>query len=159
MRKFSLSAVLVLIAFCSASHAGPATAETRTDSSGAPVGAAGAPAVPPEYQEEFKGVIAGSAIPPEDASFSCPEFKEGMKKDEDRIMQTMKGLAEAKKKGELGFFETLKGIWTLKSVVWVAVRGLTAPEWCMKEYDKENEQRSQAMIDEINAMTAEVKDK
>jgi hypothetical protein len=132
---------------------------TNIQSSNPPANVAGPSKLPPEFQEQFKDVMAASSIPPEGASASCPDFKKGLNSDMDNIMQAIRELAEAKKKGDLGVLATLKGMRVLKSVGWVAYRHVTGPEQCVKEFDKENEKRLEAMTKEINAMTEEIKDK
>ena len=127
--------------------------------SSVPANAARASKLPPEFLEQFKDVTDASSIPPEGASAPCAEFTEGLSRDWDTIMQTMRDLAESKKKGSLGVLAYLKGFWMLKSVAWVAFRHETGPEQCVKEFDKEYEKRFEAMTKEVNALTEEVKDK
>lgn len=175
MQKALLLAVLIVIAVCTPSHAEPrqytdekgftalpaqigTNATTTGQSSNAPVNVAPS-GLPPEVQEQFKDVAAASSIPPEGTSASCVEFKAGLNSDMDKIMQAIRDLAEAKKKGELGVLATMKGMWALKSVSWFAYRHITGPEQCVKEFDKENEKRFEDMTKEINALTEEVKDK
>lgn len=115
--------------------------------------------LPPEYKEQFKDIINSSSIPPEGSTASCSEFKSGLNKDVDKIMQTIRDLAAEKKKGELGILAKAKGMWALKSVGWVVYRMMNGQEQCVKEFGKENEARFEAMAKEINALTEEVKDK
>ncbi len=115
--------------------------------------------LPPEYKEQFRDIMNSSSIPPEGSSASCSEFKSGLNKDMDKIMQTIRALAAEKKKGELGILAKAKGIWTLKSVGWVVYRMMNGQEQCVKEYQKENEARFEAMTKEINALTEEVRNK
>lgn len=129
---------------------------TTIQSSNAPANVASPSKLPPEFQEQFKDVMAASSIPPEGASVSCAEFKKGLNSDMDKIMQAIRDLAEAKKKGYMGVIATMKGIWALKSVAWVAFRYVTGPEQCVKEFEQENEQQFEAMTKEIEAMTKEV---
>ena len=56
------------------------------ESVSAPANAARASKLPPEFQEQFKDVMAASSIPPEGASVPCAEFKEGLNRDWDKIM-------------------------------------------------------------------------
>lgn len=80
----------------------PATNETSVNttsrSSNAPANVTRASKLPPEFQEPFKDVMAASSIPPEGASVPCTEFKEGLNRDGDKIMQAVRDLAEAKKR-------------------------------------------------------------
>jgi hypothetical protein len=115
--------------------------------------------LPPEYKDQFKDIMNSSSIPPEGSTASCSEFKSGLNKDMDKIMQTIRALAAEKKKGELGILAKAKGVWTLKSVGWVVFRMMNGQEQCVKEFEKENEARFEAMTKEINALTEEVKDK
>jgi hypothetical protein len=130
------------------------TAQSDKDSGSA----AGPQKLPAEYEEQFKDIKAASKIPPEGASASCAELKKGLKEDFDKIMQTLRGLNEErkKKKGKLGVIETTKGIWALKSIAWFAYRLITGPEQCMKEFEKENEQQFEATTKEIEEMTKEI---
>lgn len=115
--------------------------------------------LPPEYREQFKEIMNSSSIPPEGSNASCSEFKSGLNKDMDKIMHTIRELAAEKKKGELGFLAKAKGIWALKSVGWVVFRMMNGQEQCVKEFQKENEARFEAMTKEINTLTEEVKDR
>jgi hypothetical protein len=114
--------------------------------------------MPAEYEEQFKDVKAASKIPPEGAAASRAELKKGLKEDFDKIMQTLRGLNEARKqkKGKLGVIETTKGMWALKSVAWVAYRMVTGPEECMKEFEQENKQQFEATTKEMEEMTKEI---
>jgi hypothetical protein len=172
MPKILVLAVLIAIAVCRPSHAeqssSPSSAlpeqnETGVDAhrgnSSAPGSGADPSKLPPEFQEQFKDVAAASSIPAAETSASCAEFKEGMNRDWDKIMQTIRELAEAKKKGELGVLDTMKGIWALKAVAWVAFRNATGSEQCVKEFEKENEKRFEAMTKEIETLTEEIKEK
>jgi hypothetical protein len=53
----------------------------------------------------------------------------------------------------------MKGIRALKAVAWVAFRNATGPEQCVKEFEKENEKRFEAMTKEIETLTEEIKEK
>ncbi len=136
----------------------PARSETAGDKNSQAVNA-GSSKLSQKFQEEFKDVIAASSIPPEGGTASCKEFKEGLKKDIDKVFQTIKELGEAKKKGTLGFSDKLKGTWTLKSLAWFLYRHETGPKQCVQEFDKENEKRLTAEAKEVEALTAELKDK
>lgn len=136
-----------------------AAIDAPTPNSGAPVHSSGPSKLPPEYAEQFKDVIDASSIPPEGGTASCAEFKEGLKKDMDKVMQTMRDLAKKKKEGTLGIGDTMKGIWTLKSVAWVTFRMITGPEQCVKEFEEENKEQHEADTKEIEAMTNDIKDK
>jgi hypothetical protein len=135
-----------------------ADSNTTTRSSKDPGSAAVPQKLPAEYEEQFKDVKAASKIPAEGASASCEELKKGLNEDFDKIMQTLRGLNEErkKKKGKPGVIETTKGMWALKSIVWVAYRMVTGPEQCMKEFEQENKQRFEATTKEIEEMTKEI---
>ncbi len=132
---------------------------TNLRSSSTSSGLANLSKLPPEYKEQFKDVVDASSIPSEGSTASCTEFKSGLNKDIDKIMQAIRELAEEKKKGGLGLLDKAKGIWTLKSVAWVAYRMMNGQEQCVKEFGKENEKRFEDMTKEINKLTEEVKDK
>lgn len=139
----------------------PSRSEAVVNSPGSngPANSPGSSKLPREFQEEFKDVIAASSIPPEAGTASCAEFKEGMKKDTDKVFQTIRELAEKKKKGTLGYTDKLKGVWMLKSFAWAIYRHETGPKQCVTEFDRENEALFKAETKEIEALTAELKDK
>ncbi len=149
-----LVSAFLITGIAAVSHAADSSAATQSNKD--PGNAAAPQKLPAEYEEQFKDIKAASKIPPEGAAASCAELKKGLKEDFEKIMQTMRELTEEKKKGKVGAVATMKGMWALKSIVWVAYRSITGPEQCMKEFEKENEQQFEALKKEIDAMTKEI---